>query len=352
MSRTSAQEQTALHAYDNDMIALSDQAIDWLVRLQCEDATDKDRVAFDQWCDQSADHARAARDAKALFGGIDETETAQNWIGVAALSARNVQPSKPRPRRMGIGARSILRVGSIGRRGVVVMASVCALLAVVIVGGFQKTGLWARWNADYSTAIGELATVTLSDGTVAHLNTASAFSVDFSGDVRRIQLASGEVIFNVAKDAQHPFIVSASGGEAMALGTIYGVRIENDQVNVTVQEGIVEVRNGLGNSVRLIAGEQASYTEGSGPEFHADADLAAYGSWQRGKLIFNSRPLGDVIGEVQRYKAERIVIARDALRDLNVTGVFETRELDDLLNSLEQTTGAMVVKLPLLTVIY
>ena len=42
----------------------------------------------------------------------------------------------------------------------------------------------------------------------------------------------------------------------------------------------------------------------------------------------------------------------DALRDMKVTGVFEIARLDDLLQSIVQTTGAHVIELPLLTVIY
>lgn len=49
------------------------------------------------------------------------------------------------------------------------------------------------------------------------MNTASAFSIDFSDGVRRVDLAAGEVIFDVAKDAQHPFIVSAQGAKPWPL---------------------------------------------------------------------------------------------------------------------------------------
>ena len=350
-SGASAHPQSVLQGYDDDMVALSDQAIDWLVRLQSDEVTEHDRQAFVDWSGQSDAHMRAARDAQALFGAVSQTETAQDWTGQeAALSPNAKMPiniARNTRRRM---PGSMARFGA--RRFALSIVSLCALVLVVVAGAGIQTDIWTRWNAQYSTDIGVFKTVNLPDGTVAHMNTASAFSIDFSNGVRRVDLVAGEVIFDVAKDAQHPFIVSARGGEAMAVGTVYGVRITDDHVNVTVREGVVEVSTGVGSSMRLLAGDQAVYHDGRGPQTGGHVDLAAYGSWERGKLIFNNRPLGDVIDEVQRYKTERIVIARDAVHDLKVTGVFEIAELDDLLDTLEQTMNARVVRLPLLTVIY
>ena len=350
-SGASAHQQPALQGYDNDMVALSDQAIDWLVRLQSDDATDHDRQAFAKWSAQSDAHMRAVHDAEALFGAVDQTQTAQDWTGhVAPLSPNAAKPNSPARTKRRPAARSVARFGT--RRFALTAASLCAFVLMIVTGAGMQSDIWARWNAQYSTDIGGAKTVNLPDGTVAHMNTASAFSIDFSDGVRRVDLAAGEVIFDVAKDAQHPFIVSAQGGEAMAVGTVYGVRIKDDHVNVTVREGIVEVSTGVGSSIRLLAGDRAVYQNGRGPQTDGTVDLAAYGSWQRGKLIFNNRPLGDVIDEVQRYKAERIVIARDAVHNLKVTGVFDIADLDALLDTLEQAMNARVVRLPLLTVIY
>ncbi|NIZ02782.1 FecR family protein [Thalassospira lucentensis] len=344
------QQQAMLNAYDDDMIALSDQAIEWLVRLHSGDATPAEYAAFDAWRSQSDDHQRAAVDAETLLGAVDETNVAKNWAGARAKFASPNHLAMPSRGRRPVNSRPRAAIAT--RRTVIAMASLCAVLALMIVGGIQGTGILDRWNADYSTGIGQFETVTLPDGTVAHMNTASAFSVDYSDDVRRIDLTAGEVIFEVAKDAEHPFIVSVLGGEAMAVGTVYGVRIDGDHTRVTVQEGIVEVSNGTGKAVRLLAGERASYQVGMPPVLGNDINLATYGSWQRGKLIFNRLSLGDVIDEVQRYQTSSIIIARDRLRDLKVTGVFDIAELDDLLASLTQTTGASVLNLPLVTVIY
>jgi len=348
-SGISTDQTTVLQDYDDDMIVLSDQAIERLVCLHSGDAASAEFHEFEIWRSQSEAHERAARDAESLIGAVGETQTAQhaNWCEAVALQGASITSNvsnKPSASRRSHG---FMR-----RRPVVSALAGIAAMLMLLFAGFEAGDMWNRYNADYVTHTGQYQTIELPDGSMAHMNTASAFSIDFSGDVRRVNLASGEVIFDVAKDADHPFVVAALDGEAVAVGTVYGVRIKNDCAKVTVQEGIVEVRNGAGPALRLSAGEQGAYQSGQAPELNANADIATYGSWQRGKLIFNSQPLGAVIAEAQRHTSGRIVVARDALRDMKVTGVFETAALDDLLQSIEQTTGAHVLKLPLLTVIY
>ncbi|CAM3562294.1 FecR domain-containing protein [Thalassospira profundimaris] len=348
-SGISTDQATVLQDYDDDMIVLSDQAIERLVRLHSGDATSSEFHEFDIWRAQSLAHERAARDAEGLLGALGETETAQhaNWRDMVDPQSASIAPAIAKKPLVQARSRGFVR-----HRPVVSAFAGLAAMLMLMVAGLEVGDIWARYHADYVTETGQYQSIELPDGSLAHMNTASAFSIDFSGDARRISLVSGEVIFDVAKDADHPFIVAALDGEAMAVGTVYGVRIEDDCAKVTVQEGIVEVRNGTGPALRLSAGEQGAYQSGQAPEINTDADIATYGSWQRGKLIFNSQPLGTVIAEAQRHTSGRIVVARDGVRDMKVTGVFEIARLDDLLQSIEQTTGAHVIELPLLTVIY
>ncbi|WP_404421858.1 FecR family protein [Thalassospira australica] len=336
---------------------LGDQAIEWLVMLQSGDAGARDHAAFADWCAQSPDHARAAAEARSLFAAIGQTEAAQQWQENPDIRNETGSFQSPAPRGAPTRRQPTLQpaqrrvFGARPGRLAIAGAMVCALMLAVF-GGLEATGPIARWTSDYSTAIGQQRAVTLADGSVAHMNTASAFSVDFSGPRREIRLEAGEVIFDVAKDADHPFVVFANGGAARAVGTVYGVRLEGEGANVTVREGIVEVTNGDSEPVRITVGQQAHYDTDGGLRKITDADLAAYGSWQRGKLIFNQRHLSDVMAELERYQPGRIIVARDALRGLTVTGVFETADLDAVFASIAQTTSARITRLPLLTVIY
>ncbi len=80
-------------------------------------------------------------------------------------------------------------------------------------------------------------------------------------------------------------------------------------------------------------------------------DVDAATAWQRGKLIFNRRPLENVVAELQRYRTGRIVILGDRLKTLEVTGVFDLDDTDRILRTIEETTKARVVQMPLFTII-
>lgn len=74
-------------------------------------------------------------------------------------------------------------------------------------------------------------------------------------------------------------------------------------------------------------------------------------AWRRGKLIFNRRPLGDVVAEIKRYRSGQIVIASAGLRALEVTGVFELADPEAILRTIEETLPVHVTRLPFVTVI-
>ncbi len=198
--------------------------------------------------------------------------------------------------------------------------------------------------------MGERKRVALDDGSVVTLNTATALSVDYSGHERRIALHDGEALFEVAKDPNRPFVVTAGSGQARAVGTAFVVRRNEACEHVIVTEGTVELTIGKAAPVRLEAGQRLGFGEGERQEVRT-VDVDTLTAWQRGKLIFNRRSLQSVVDELQRFRRGRIVIANDQLKTLQVTGVFDLDEPDRLLRTLEETTKARVVHLPLLTII-
>ncbi|HYG88160.1 MAG TPA: FecR domain-containing protein [Azospirillum sp.] len=298
---------------------LSDEAIDWVVRLRSGRATADDRAAFAAWRRRSPAHAAAAAQAEAL------------WRDIGAVGAR---PERAR---------------TLGRRAV--LGGAVAASAAVLAVGSGAVGPLTGLFADHATRVGERREVRLPDGSLAALNTATALSVAFSAGERRVVLHEGEAQFEVVRDAARPFVVRAHDGEAQALGTVFSVRNTGGAVEVVVSEGSVEVRGGA-HAVRLAADERVAF--GSGGELGAPerVDARAETAWRRGKLIFNRRPLGDVVSEMQRYRRGRIVVADDRLRSLEVSGIFDLGDADGLLRTVEQTMAARVVRLPLLTVIY
>ncbi len=91
----------------------------------------------------------------------------------------------------------------------------------------------------YHTAVGGIASVPMSDGSKVTLNTESAIRLAVSETERRVQLERGEAFFEVAKDPNRPFVVSAGNKRVIAVGTKFSVRRDGNDLRVFVTEGKV-----------------------------------------------------------------------------------------------------------------
>lgn len=276
---------------------LSDDAIDWQVLLHSGNASPADRARYQRWCGLSAAHQAAAVEAEALWGDLGQTQAAADL-------------AKP-PRRRPWGA-----------------AIAASLLAAMLgYGGWQQAPVLL---ADYHTSTGERRTITLEDGSKVTLNSASALSVNFSDSRRVVSLKAGEALFEPVDDPR-PFVVDSGHDAVQGSGAVFSVRRQGASSSVVVARG----------EARL--GEQ---------RLTASADAQAQTAWQRGKLIFNARPLREVIAELERYQHGRILISDKQLGALQVSGVFDLNDPEALLRTLEQRYALKVTYLPWLAVLY
>ena len=302
-------------------LALSDEAIEWVVRLHSGTAAAADHAGFSAWRARSADHEAAAREAEAL------------WQGLGPAGGR-VRANEGRSGRL--------------TRRAVIGGGACLALGL---GAIASDPLRRRLLADHSTGVGETRDVVLPDGSRALLKSSTALALDFSGARRGLRLLEGQALFTVRPEPARPFIVSAAEGWTRAVGTAFDVDLRADSVCVTVVEGVVAVGlDGTMDGVRVQADEAVRYgPAGVAAPQRVDAAMAT--AWRRGKLIFNRRPLEDVVNELQRHTHTRIMIAGSRLRALEVTGVFDLNDPAAVLDTIEQTLPVRVMRLPLINVI-
>lgn len=277
---------------------LSDDALDWQVRLHSGTASDADRAHYQRWRQLSAAHTAAAEEAEALWGDLGQTQAA----AVLTVAA----PRRP-------------------RWGRALAASL--VLALVGYGSWQQAPVLL---ADYHTGVGQQQRITLADGSHVLLNSGSALSVDFSDAQRRVMLKAGEALFEPAADAR-PFIVEAGDESVQGNGAVFSVRRQGSQNSVVIAQGEAQV------GTRTL---------------QASADAKAQLAWQRGKLIFNGKPLREVLAELERYQHGRIVLSDQQLGAMQVSGVFDLDDPQGLLHTLEQRYALKVTYLPWLAVVY
>ena len=149
------------------------------------------------------------------------------------------------------------------------------------------------------------------------------------------------------------FIVEANDFQTRAIGTEFDVDMRPESVVVTVTEGVVQVSNPLypERHVTAVANQRVIYGSSGSPMQPEDIDAQIETAWRRGKLIFNGRPLGDVVAALSRYQSGKIFIANSQLHTLAVTGVFDLNEPQSVLHTIEATLPVTVTRLPFITIL-
>jgi transmembrane sensor len=200
----------------------------------------------------------------------------------------------------------------------------------------------------YETATGEQRVVALTDGSRVALNTGTRIGVELGSHERLVRLERGEALFEVARDAQRPFIVNAATGYARAVGTRFNVQVDAGAVTVVVLEGRVEVAPSPAERVhaaRLTAGESAAFVASGSLAAAAPerASIERIAAWRDGKLRFDAWPLEQAIAEHNRYAHKPIVIDGNVPDDVKVSGVFRIGDTQALLGALQELLDVTVV---------
>ncbi|AQR61665.1 hypothetical protein BZG35_08380 [Brevundimonas sp. LM2] len=312
-------------------------AVAWLVRLR-EPDTPALTAAFQAWLAADPAHAFAFAEMEALFDAVATPTRAAAERDRRAQGRSAFRPHYPRS-----WARPLLR------RPLAVAAGLAA--AVLLVTG--QSDRLATIGAEGVTAPGEIETLTLADGSRVTLNTRSIIQAEVDRAGRAVRLERGEAFFDIASDPARPFYVHAGDARIRVVGTRFNVRRDRDRVVVTVDHGVVAVAptSNLDNPATVVVGRQAVVQDQAVTAEPAPLDGQAT-AWRRGQLVFNQTPLREVVAELNRYRAGRILVLNADLADQTVSGAFNTANVDGAVRGIERTLGTRAARLPGVTVIY
>jgi len=329
-----------------------DEAAVWMARLHAPERTIKVEKGFRRWLVEKPSHAAA----------FETISTA--WDLAGALQRRPF-PKLTRWERAGFRS-GFLRAAT----------AVCSIALLALVG----TLLYVR-STGYTTGIGEQRVLSLDDGSRVTLNTSSQVVVHYSQRERRIDLKQGEVFFEVAKNADRPFIVTAGNHEVRAIGTDFMVRRDKQRLAITLVEGKVAVSpladplvsgsqneeistsvpepqpaSASGHALQpasegsaaqrsdvfvLRPGQRLTFSERQPPELDAPS-VEQIAAWRTGHIEFDDTMLADAVAEMNRYSATRIVIETPEAAALHINGVFRTGDTAAFAAALARSYGLMV----------
>ncbi len=214
------------------------------------------------------------------------------------------------------------------RRMVFAGGAAAGLAAAGIVGAV----FWQKSRERiFSTGIGEVREILLTDGSVVKLNTNSRVAVRYTREIRKIRLLKGEALFDVAKNRKWPFVVQANDTLVRAVGTSFTVSMLPQQpVQVLVKEGVVELKRAntaAAVPVRVSANTQAFAPHGAPITATpiTQAMLARNLAWEYGRIAFNDQTLRDAADEYARYSDIQIVVD-PTVANMTITGSFVSND--------------------------
>ncbi len=225
-----------------------------------------------------------------------------------------------------------------------------ALVALVLVGG-ATARFYTRTNIEpASFVVQSPLRETLPDGSRVELPPGVELATFFTATERRVSLSGGHAHFEVAKDADRPFVVDTGAVVARAVGTAFVVAMDQDKVTVIVTEGTVAIDrastpdggNTLADTLALVqAGASVAVTRTNDnstapvvtPVQVSSSDERV--AWRIPRLEFKNTRLGDVIEIVNRYNSTRFVFADESLKRFRISGALRADRLDALIEMLE-----------------
>jgi transmembrane sensor len=327
------------------------EAAAWCVHLtEAEVQTTPD---FEAWLQADSAHGEAWARVEPNWNIFKSHTTAPEVLALRRLAladAHNVARQRE-------ASSQVLREPAPKRTGKQWLFTLAAAASVLV-----AASLWyfLRPNV-YRTHVGEQRVVALADGSKVQLDSATELSIDYSSHERNLTLSRGQARFDVAHDAARPFIVTAGAKKVVATGTAFNVDVLGSRVLVTLIEGDILVlpRNAtnLRQSIAAFAQSRLDGSVGSrsanaangtielvpGQELVASADgtskvsgtnVTRVTAWQKGQLLFDDEPLSSVVERVNRYAAKPIVVTDDSIRELRISGVFDTNDIPGFITTI------------------
>ncbi len=242
------------------------------------------------------------------------------------------------------------------------LMAAAAAVAVVAVGAYLWRGGGTIDSPIYADKAERFETDSferhfLADGSFIELKSDSEAAVHYTADTRRFTLLRGEAHFSVAKDPLRPFVVVAGETEIRAIGTAFNVRLNNEEVELLVTEGVVRLSQTVVSgasandaspelfSRELTASQRAVVKfDPAAPapsiEKVSNDDIDELLAWKHEVLDFEETPLSRAVLEFNRRNLIQIEIADESLADLEIGASFRSDNIEGLVHMLEITAGA------------
>ena len=189
--------------------------------------------------------------------------------------------------------------------------------------------------------------VMLPDGSIVWLKNSSTlrYPEEFSGEKRMVSL-TGEALFEVAKNRDHPFVIQCGELTTTVLGTSFNIKTGEKDIEVVVLTGRVSLTSGEDKQgVIVLPNEKAVYSMEQKQIAKVVADeekeetIAAVATGTEYKMRFEDTRMEDVIRRIEDKFNVKIHTPDPKLGNCMITADFTGQSLDQTLNMIALALG-------------
>lgn len=298
---------------------LDQKAAEWVIRLGTGRPDKKTQRALHHWLQQSEAHRQAFAEAQRLWRSMDQLRKNPGPLTQYQLSQSNLLRSTAQKKYPWLGIAA-------------------GVLSVFLLFQLWFGVSWQAITADYATAPGEQQLIRLPDGSEIQLGPDSAVNVQYSQRQRRVHLLKGAAYFTVAPDTQaifRPFIADAEIFEAKALGTQFVIdRLDDQRIKLGVTEHSVSATLALDHTSMQVPQGYMLHVAPDGPSALTPFDASRLAAWRRNSLVFDRTPLSEALAQINRFRSNKIIIGRASLEAIEISGVFDAGNTDQILSAI------------------
>ncbi|RYY07775.1 MAG: FecR family protein [Sphingobacteriaceae bacterium] len=185
---------------------------------------------------------------------------------------------------------------------------------------------------------GKITKTILSDGSIIWLkgNSKLDFPIKFKGGLRKVDL-DGEALFEVAKDARHPFIIRCGTLTTRVLGTSFNIKHSINKTEIDVLTGRVFLSSKIAAPITLQPNQKAVYCESKKTlikEARPVLEIAELTKGTEYNMFFNDARVEDVLHRIEKKFEVEISVKNPKLKDNLITADFTDQSLINTLNMM------------------
>jgi ferric-dicitrate binding protein FerR (iron transport regulator) len=343
---------------------MENEMLDIIIRVLKSEASDDDKQKLTSWLAQSQENVEIFKQSESVWNALEIVKTGKEYDSGKAFRSFKEQVSNrlKTSRRIGL------------YKKIDIFIRIAAVLVILIgIGHLFTKPIDKSIQSDPSvfeiiSPRGSKTQVLLPDGSKVWLNSESKIRYfnNYNQSGREVIL-EGEGYFEVKKNPDKPFVVTASDIRIKALGTIFNIKAypEENTIETTLVEGRLEVESGASGKVNKlvtlepnqkvtffnkneVVEEQKNIEENqkveNAPPVKAvmdkiiskeKVDPSLITSWKNNILYFDNENFQDLAFKLERRFGVTIHFENESLKQLRFTGKFRDTIIEQVLEALQ-----------------